>query len=233
VESPQARAKNFWAVARTCSGKPDPKGRAQMKMLLHEYFPCKCVISTAKKITMHTHLALLRGINVSGQKLIKMEDLRKLMETAGFENVKTYIQSGNIIFESRESNKAKISAMIKKLISDHYGFDVGILMLNHADLAKAIANNPLLKEKDIDLKQVYVTFLSESPIDEHIEKFKTTNIEKDIAVILGDVMYLKYFVGAGTTKLTNALIENRLKVVATTRNWNTTLKLMELLEQRK
>jgi uncharacterized protein (DUF1697 family) len=182
---------------------------------------------------MHTHLALLRGINVSGQKLIKMEDLRKLMETAGFENVKTYIQSGNIIFESRESNKAKISAMIKKLISDHYGFDVSILMLNHANLEKAIANNPFLREKDIDLKQVYVTFLSESPVEEHIEKFKTSNIEKDIAIILGDVMYLKYFISAGTTKLTNALIENRLKVVATTRNWNTTLKLMELLEQRK
>jgi uncharacterized protein (DUF1697 family) len=178
---------------------------------------------------MHTHLALLRGINVSGQKLIKMENFRKLMETAGFENVKTYIQSGNIIFESPESNKVKISDKIKKLILDHYGFDVGILMLNHSDLAKAISNNPFLKEKDIDLKQVYVTFLSEIPNKENIEKFKVANIEKDIAVISGDVMYLKYFIGAGTTKLTNALIENRLKVTATTRNWNTTLKLMELL----
>lgn len=184
---------------------------------------------------MPTHIALLRGINVSGQKIIKMEDLRKLMESAGFENVKTYIQSGNIIFGSAEKSAAKLAGTIKKLIFGHYGFDVSIIMLNHAGLSKAIKNNPFVKEKDIDidLKQVYVTFLSEHPAAENIEKFKLTNIEKDVAVLGDQVMYLKYFNSAGTSKLSNALIENKLKVTATSRNWNTTLKLMALLEESK
>ncbi|RZJ31896.1 MAG: DUF1697 domain-containing protein [Flavobacterium sp.] len=182
---------------------------------------------------MKTHLALLRGINVSGQKLIKMEDLRKLMADAGFENVSTYIQSGNIIFEGRETSKAKVAEAIKALIKENYGWDVGVLMLNHSDLKKAIDGNPFLKDKNVDLKQLYVTFLSDNPTTENIEKFATANTENDVAVISGDVMYLKYFHGAGKTKLTNALIENKLKLVATTRNWNTTLKLMELLEERR
>ncbi len=175
----------------------------------------------------------MRGINVSGQKLIKMEDLRELMKSAGFENVQTYIQSGNIVFDSKETSKEKTGGKIKELIKGKYGWDVGILMLDHADLAKAIKENPFLKEKDVNLKQVYVAFLSEEPKTENIEKFAAANVENDVAVIDGTVMYLKYFHGAGKTKLTNALIENKLKVTATTRNWNTTLKLMDMLDARK
>jgi uncharacterized protein (DUF1697 family) len=182
---------------------------------------------------MQTHLALLRGINVSGQKLIKMEDLRKLLESAGFENVKTYIQSGNVIVDSAEKSKQAVGEKIKSLIRDHYGFDVSILVLNRADLEKAIRENPFLSEKDIDIKQVYIAFLSEAPKKENIEKFETANIESDRAIIDDDVMYLKYADRAGNSKLTNALIENKLKVIATSRNWNTTLKLMAMLDERK
>lgn len=182
---------------------------------------------------MQTHLALLRGINVSGQKIIKMEDLRKLMESSGFSNVKTFIQSGNVIFDSAETSKQELSDKIRKAIAGQYGFDVGIIMLSHSDLAKAIHDNPFLKEKDVDLKQVYVTFLSQAPAPENVGKFKLANIENDVAVLSGDVMYLKYAVSAAKTKLSNALIENKLKVTATTRNWNTSLKLLALLEERE
>lgn len=182
---------------------------------------------------MKTHLALLRGINVSGQKLIKMEDLRKLMTDAGFENVSTYIQSGNVIFESGETSKDKVSDTIKKLIKDKYGWDVGILMLDYSDLEKTIQNNPFLKEKDVELKQIYVAFLSGKPGKENIGKFQSANIDDDKAILSGDVLYLKYAVGAGKTKLSNALIENKLNVTSTSRNWNTTLKLMELLDARR
>ena len=182
---------------------------------------------------MNTHLALLRGINVSGKKLIKMEDLRKLMEAAGFENVKTYIQSGNIVFDSKEISKAKLSEKVKKVIFDHYGFDVSVVMLNGKDLAKAIAENPFIKEKGIDLKQVYVAFLSEEPIEDNIERMKLAKIGDDIALLSGNVMYLKYAAGAGNSKLSTNLIENKLKVIATARNWNTTLKLMEMLGDKK
>jgi uncharacterized protein (DUF1697 family) len=181
---------------------------------------------------MKTHLALLRGINVSGQKLIKMEDLRKLIETAGFKNVSTYIQSGNVFVDTDETSKAKVADTIKELIKEKYGWDVGILMLDLPYLRKMVANNPFLKEKDLNLKQLYVAFLSDKPLNENIEKFRQFDVQNDIAILEGDVMYLKYAIGAGQTKLSNALIENKLKVVATSRNWNTTLKLLDLFAAR-
>src|SRR6478672_4508973 len=145
---------------------------------------------------MKTHLALLRGINVSGQKLIKMEDLRKHLADAGFENVATYIQSGNVLLDSPEP-KAKVGEKIKSIIKEKYGWDVGILMLDLPYLKKIVADNPFLKEKDIDLKQVYVAFLSETPMAENIGKFRQFDIQNDVAILDEDVMYLKYFHGAG------------------------------------
>jgi uncharacterized protein (DUF1697 family) len=196
------------------------------------YGPKSFVNLKRLKITMKTHLALLRGINVSGQKLIKMEDLRKLLETAGFKNVSTYIQSGNVFVDTDETSKAKVADTIKELIKEKYGWDVGILMLDLPYLKKMVANNPFLKEKDLNLKQLYVTFLSDKPLNENIEKFRQFDVQNDIAILEGDVMYLKYAIGAGQTKLSNALIENKLKVVATSRNWNTTLKLLDLFAAR-
>jgi uncharacterized protein (DUF1697 family) len=181
---------------------------------------------------MKTHLALLRGINVSGQKLIKMEDLRRLLTAAGFQNVATYIQSGNVFVDSEEKAKAKVGAQIKEIIKSAYGWDVGILMLDLPYLKRTVANNPFLKEQDVDLKQVYVAFLSDKPTADNLEKFNQFDIQNDIAILEGDVMYLKYFNGAGNTKLSNALIENKLKVVSTSRNWNTTTKLLELFTAR-
>jgi uncharacterized protein (DUF1697 family) len=181
---------------------------------------------------MAAHLALLRGINVSGQKIIKMEDLRKLLEESGFRNVQTYIQSGNIIFDSAEMSKAKLSLQIKDVIRGKYGFDVSMIILNRKDLSVAIKSNPFSVENGDDMKQVYVCFLSENPTDENIAKFKAANIESDRAELFDHVIYLKYHISAAKTKLSNALIENKLKLTATTRNWNTTLKLMELLFQR-
>ena len=182
---------------------------------------------------MQTHLALLRGINVSGKKLIKMEDLRNPMEQSGFENVKTYIQSGNVIFDSEETSKVKLAQSIKDLIFDYYGFDVGIVMLDGKMLEKAILENPFVIENNVDLKQLYVAFLSEKPSEDNHERMKLANIDNDIALLSGEVMYLKYDSNAGNSKLSTNLIENKLKVTATSRNWNTTLKLLDLLKERK
>jgi uncharacterized protein (DUF1697 family) len=181
---------------------------------------------------MKTHLVLLRGINVSGQKLIKMEDLRQLLEAAGFKNVSTYIQSGNVFVDTDETSKAKVADRIKQAIKEKYGFDVGILVLGLAELKEKVANNPFVAEPDVDLKQVYVAFLSDNPTSENIEKFRQFDVQNDIAVIKGDVIYLKYAIGAGQTKLSNALIESKLKLVSTSRNWNTTLKLLGMFEAR-
>ncbi|HEX9981070.1 MAG TPA: DUF1697 domain-containing protein [Flavobacterium sp.] len=180
---------------------------------------------------MKTHLALLRGINVSGQKLIKMEDLRKLLENEGFENVRTYIQSGNVIFDNASSAKEELAQQISGAIKRQYGFEVTVVMADKRLLKRTVVENPFLE--NAESKQLYVAFLSEIPAAENIEKMSQAAIAPDEAIIIDDVMYLKYAVGAGQSKLTNSLIENRLKVKATSRNWNTTLKLLELLNERK
>jgi uncharacterized protein (DUF1697 family) len=182
---------------------------------------------------MPVYLALLRGINVSGKKIIKMEDLRKLMATAGFENIKTYIQSGNVIFESPEKNKSKLARSLEFLIEQHYGFDVSVFVVDIEALEKAIDNNPFDNgrvEEEAGLKKIYVTFLSEKPSEENFQKLKQGPIGNDLIELIDTILYFKLESKASDSKLSNNLIESKLKVRATTRNWNTTLKLLSLMK---
>lgn len=182
---------------------------------------------------MKSHLALLRGINVSGQKLIKMETLRKVLEDYGYQNVKTYIQSGNVMFDSSENSAEMLENQIHDLIEKHFGFDVAVIVINQEILESVSINNPYLKEKEIDLKKLYITFLGSDPSEETTEQLKKANFEPDEISIKGRVVFMKYNNPAGNSKLTNKLIESKLKVKATARNWNTTLKLLELLKERE
>lgn len=154
---------------------------------------------------MKTYLALLRGINVSGHKIIKMEDLRNLMESAGFKNVTTYIQSGNVIFDCAAASKESIAQKIKELIAKKYEFDVGVIILTYSELEVAIKNNPFTAQQT-DLKQLYVAFFSEKPLAENIAKLEPEKIQPDVAVIDDRLMYIKFFVSAGTSKFSNSLI---------------------------
>lgn len=182
---------------------------------------------------MTTYLALLRGINVSGKKIIKMEDLRKLMTYKGYENIKTYIQSGNVIFNSPEKDKNKLAKTIENLIEEHYGFEVSVFVLDRKDLETVIDNNPFVEnreEEETGFKKIYVTFLSEIPSTEDLEKLKQAPIGNDHIETIDNILYFKLESKASDSKLSNNLIENKLKVRATTRNWNTTLKLYSLIE---
>jgi uncharacterized protein (DUF1697 family) len=181
---------------------------------------------------MPVYLALLRGINVSGKKIIKMESLRTLMETNGYINVKTYIQSGNIVFGSSEASKPAIAKAIETLIEKHYGFDVSVFVTDKEALEKAVDNNPYTEgrvEEPAGFKKIYVTFLSEKPTTENFEKLSQAPVGNDLINLKDDILYFKLESKASDTKLSNALIENKLKVRATTRNWNTTLKLLSMM----
>jgi uncharacterized protein (DUF1697 family) len=185
---------------------------------------------------MPTYLALLRGINVSGKKIIKMEDFRNLMESVGYGNVKTYIQSGNVIFESDGTSKIKIAASIEALIEGHYGFDVTVFVLDLKDIEKAIDNNPFVSQRQPEgagSKKLYVTFLSGSPSPEKMQSLREAPIGHDLIEVVGDVLYFKLETKASESKLSNNLIESRLKLKATTRNWNTTLKLYDMMKERE
>ncbi len=174
---------------------------------------------------MIVYIVLLRGINVSGQKKIKMEDLRKLIESLGFESVQTYIQSGNIIFKSPLTNSSDIGISIKQQINQKYGFEVPVLIRTRERLSKIVKNNPFF---DKDLSRVSVLFLSESPFiipTNEIIKIKDASEEFYIS---DKEIYLFLPKGAGHTKLTTNFFERKMKVSATARNWNTTTKLLEI-----
>ena len=175
---------------------------------------------------MNTYIALLRGINVSGHKIIKMELLRKVLAELHFENVATYIQSGNIIFQSDATDPRQLEKQIALLIYKHFGFDVPVMIVTPESLKKVVANNPYPKTEDP--AQPYVAFLSEIPAPSAIASLKAVDFGKDSFVNIDNTMYLHYADSAGNTKLSNAAIENKLKLKATSRNWKTINKLIEL-----
>lgn len=175
---------------------------------------------------MQTYIALLRGINVSGQKKIKMADLKVHLENLNFENVRTYIQSGNVIFESTKTDATDLAIKIKVEILKQYGFDVPTLVLTSKYLKNILNKNPLGKDKNTD--QIYFTILADKPSTENIEKIKKENYFPDEFSILDKVVYLYLSNGYGRAKMNNNFFENKLKVQATTRNWKTLNKILEI-----
>lgn len=177
---------------------------------------------------MIKYLALLRGINVSGHNMIKMDALKKMLENMGFQNVETYIQSGNVFFDSEEENAASVGFKIKQEISKVFGYDVPVIMISKTDLELCFKNNPYLKEKECDVKKLYVAFISKELTAAAINDLKISNFKPDEAAIDGNRIYIKYAIGAGKTNLDQKYIEKKLNVVATIRNWNTVTKLLEI-----
>lgn len=178
---------------------------------------------------MHTYISLLRGINVSGQKIIKMELLRKMFENLGFENIRTYIQSGNVVFSSNEEDISKLEKIIRKEIEKEFGFDVHIKILIPEELQSALSRNPFLNDESLDSKHHYFAFLDKDPADENWEILKNIQLSGEKMELNGKVLFVHYPSGAGKTKLTNNLIENKLKVNSTMRNLNTSRKLLEMV----
>jgi uncharacterized protein (DUF1697 family) len=177
----------------------------------------------------HTYIALLRGINVSGQKIIKIDELRKLFEDSGFKNVKTYIQSGNVIFNSHINSAEKIVKLVEKKIKEVFSFEVTVLIRTHNELGRIIQKNPFLKTKP--LEKLYVAFLSDIADKDDSDKLLKYKSKTEEFRITNKVVYLYYSDGAGRTKLTNNIIESKLGVKATTRNWNTVNKLFEMSKE--
>ena len=181
---------------------------------------------------MQTFISILRGINVSGQKKILMVDLKKLYESLKFSEVKTYIQSGNVVFKSDSKiSDIQLARKIEKAISAKYKFEVPVIIRTKEELEKILSQNPFTKEKSIDPKKLHVTFLSETPDREKVVQIKEVDFSPDQFIIKGKEIYLHIPNSYGETKLSNKFFENKLKVSATTRNWNTVNKLFEMTSQ--
>lgn len=183
---------------------------------------------------MTTHLALLRGINVSGHNMMKMEALKTMLENIGFTNVRTYLQSGNVFIDTQEESATKVGFMIKQEIFKIFGHEVPTIVITKEDLELCFKNSPYLKEKDIDTKKLYVAFVSTELKKENINDLKISQFKPDEASIDGNRIFIKYAVGAGKTRLEGKYIEKKLNVIVTMRNWNTVTNLLKMyIENQK
>ncbi len=181
---------------------------------------------------MITHLILLRGINVSGHNMIKMDVLKTTLENIGFNNVQTYIQSGNVFVDTDQENPANVGFQIKQEIFKTLGLDVPVVVIGKKDLEACFKNNPYLKLPEIDIKKLYVTFVSKELTSSALDELKISQFKPDEASIDSTRIYIKYDIGAGKTKLDQKYIEKKLNVTGTMRNWNTVTQLLKIFEEK-
>jgi uncharacterized protein (DUF1697 family) len=179
---------------------------------------------------MAIYISILRGINVSGHKMIKMDALKNMYGELKFKDIQTYIQSGNVIFRHTASPVSGLEQKIKKKILDSFGFDVPVLVREVEEIRKVLKNNPFVNKRNEDVSKLHVTFLSEEPSRENLAKAQAVSSAPDEFVVQGRTVYLFCPNGYGNTKLNNTFFETKLKVTATTRNWKTTCELLNIAE---
>ena len=180
---------------------------------------------------MTTYISILRGINVSGQKLIKMDALRKSYESMGFHNVTTYLQSGNVIFEGNDFEINNLEQKISRQIEQDFGFEVPVIVLTIEKLKQVIENNPFLKDQNKDQSFLHVTFLSSKPDPFNYKTIEDKKQEGEEIIFSDMAVYLYCPNGYGRTKLNNNFLEAKIKVGATTRNWKTTNELFKIARE--
>jgi uncharacterized protein (DUF1697 family) len=173
-----------------------------------------------------TYAALLRGINLARHKRVAMAELRALVEGLGCADVRTYVQSGNVVFRSDRS-AADLARAIEKAIDKELGLDVTVVIRTDRQLRDLVAKNPFVGQKPPQ-KTLYVAFLAEKPDRTRVRQLIEGNFEPERFDVAGDDVYLFFPNGYGRVKLNNAMLERQLGVAATTRNWRTVTALAEL-----
>jgi len=172
------------------------------------------------------YIAMLRGINVSGHNVIKMEPLRASFAGLGFSSVKTYVQSGNIVFEASNGSTAGLAEKIGRKIMGDFGFAVPVFVKTAKEMEETTRRNPFLKDPAIDHSKLHVTFLTDDPPKGALEQLQPLAVKPEQLSIAGRDIYLYCPNGYGRTKLSNTAIEKKLSTGATTRNWNTVNTLL-------
>jgi uncharacterized protein (DUF1697 family) len=176
------------------------------------------------------YVSMLRGINVGGHKRIKMDQLRASFEALGFERVKTYIQSGNVVFKAPKSSTSQLSKRIEERILKDFGFPASVLSKTSGEFGKTIANNPFLKERGIDPERLHVMFLSAAPAPAALKKLADLMAPPDRARSSDKAIYFYLPNGMSQSVLMKKPVDRILSVVTTTRNWNTVNALLQMCQ---
>ena len=175
---------------------------------------------------MARHIVLLRGINLGARNRIAMPELRKALEEAGFDEVQTYVQSGNVVLSSSGS-AAHVARTVERQVSESFGLDIDVVVRTRAQLAKVVERNPLAKVAK-NPKRYQVSFLSAKPSAGVMRKLEEAAAEKERVVLIGREIYAWHPEGVGRSRLWTLLAGRGLGVTATARNWTTVTKLLDL-----
>ncbi len=178
---------------------------------------------------MSVFVALLRGINLGGKNKIPMAELKSSFASLGFEDVVTYIQSGNVVFRSPGGDAQALAARIEQQVAEDLGVDAAVLIRTPAELGAIAKSNPFL-DREGDLSKLHVIFLSRKPAAKAVAELDPERSPPDEFSVRGREIYLHLPNGAARSKLTIDYFVRRLGVEATARNWNTLIKLLALAE---
>jgi uncharacterized protein (DUF1697 family) len=177
---------------------------------------------------MPIYISMLRGINVGGHNRIKMDQLRTSLEALGLAQVKTYIQSGNVVFKAAKISPAALSKKIENQILAQFGFPVSVISRRAEEIAATIENNPLLNQRGIDQEKLHVAFLSDAPAATALRKLADLTLAPDQSRALGKEVYLYFPNGVSNSSLWKHPLDRVLSVVTTTRNWKTVRTLHQM-----
>jgi uncharacterized protein (DUF1697 family) len=175
---------------------------------------------------MKKYVSFLRGINVGGKNMIKMEALREMFVSLGFTGVKSYINSGNIIFETDETDDNLLSADIKKAIAETFSFDIQVMTRTISEIETLVKSNPFAGQFEND-KDLHVFFLDEDLSDEKRELLLSQASENEMFAILPRTIFVNLRISILDSIVGKGFIDRKLKASATARNWRTVNKLLE------
>ena len=178
---------------------------------------------------MATYLALLRGVNLGATNKVSMGRLRELLDGLGYDNVRTYVQSGNVIFGSTQPRR-KLAGEIQKKISGEFGLDIAVILRTRAELTRVVAGNPF-PTKGTKSTSLHVVFLDSRPAQAAVRVLDPDRGSPDRFDVKGREIYLWFPKGSGRTKLTIPFFEKTLKTRATGRNWRTVTTLLRMMEE--
>lgn len=181
-----------------------------------------------EQVKTTTYVALLRGINVGGKHIAPMKQLVEVFTGCKCVDVRTYIQSGNIIFSAPPKLMNGLTALLARKIEERFGFAVPVILRSYEELAKVPRNNPFLK-RGVAENTLHVYFLADEPSAAAVKTLDPQRSAPDEFQVSGREIYLHLPNGMGRSKLTSAYFDSKLKTVATARNWATVLKLLEMM----
>jgi uncharacterized protein (DUF1697 family) len=180
---------------------------------------------------MTTYISILRGINVGGHNMIKMDALKQLYVSLGYSSVQNYIQSGNIIFNAPDTTTAALEETLSKAIFLTFGLHVAVIVLTPEELGNALTNNPYSPDPLRDSARIYFTFVSKVPDKALLESISHGLYAPDEFSACDKVIYNYCPNGYGNTKLTNTFFERKLKLNATSRNLKTVSELFAIAQK--